>query len=141
MRLCEPIEAAITSSKNAYIKQFSVPVAVQEPVLHRAFERQVAHGVGEQIGPASVGARRTEQRFDLCKEAHHVDARQRGHFLIMAVVSIEHRKADDLPQRWPTESQDRCVGPWLPRGREELSVKSGARDPVLEGVVETVDKD
>src|SRR5271166_5048543 len=123
MRLCERIEAAITSSKNAYIKQFSVPVAVQEPVLHRAFERQVAHGVGEQIGPGSVGPRRAEQRFDLGKEAHQVDARQGAHFLIMAVVSIEYRKANDLPQRRPTKSQDRCVGPWPPRGREELSVK------------------
>src|SRR5271166_2644252 len=95
MRLCERIEAAITSSKNAYIEQFSVPIAVQEPVLHRAFERQVAHRVGEQIGPASVGARCTEQRFDLGKEAHQVEARQGAHFLIMTIVSIEHRKADD----------------------------------------------
>ena len=58
---------------------------------------------------------------------------------IVAVVGIEHGKADDLPERWPAESQDGC--PWLARGCEELPVKSSARDPVFEGVVETMDKD
>jgi hypothetical protein len=59
----------------------------------------------------------------------------------MTVVSVEYRKADDLPQRRPTKSEDRSVGSWPPRGRKELSVKCGARDPIFEGVVETVDKD
>jgi hypothetical protein len=47
MRLCERIEAAVGSSKNAYIEQFSVSIAVQEPVLDRTLERQDAHTVGE----------------------------------------------------------------------------------------------
>jgi hypothetical protein len=41
MRLPERIEAAITSSKNAHIEQSSIPIAVQEPVLHRTLERQI----------------------------------------------------------------------------------------------------
>jgi hypothetical protein len=97
--------------------------------------------VGEQIGLGSVGARGTEQGFDLGKKAHEVDARQGGHFLIMPVVGVRHRKAEDLPQRGPAESQDRCVGPWLPGGCEELAVKGSARDRIFEGVTETMYKD
>src|SRR5215831_8989068 len=70
-----------------------------------------------------------------------METRQGGHFLIVAVVGVRHRNAEDLPQRWPAESQNRCVGPWLPRDREEVPVKSSARDRVFEGVVETMYKD
>src|SRR6516162_3632464 len=137
----ERIETAIASSKNADVEKFSVAIPVQKPILHRVFEGQVAHAVGEQIGPGSVGARGTEQGFDLGKKAHEVDARQAGHFLIVAVVGVRHWKAEDLPQRGPAESQDRCVGPWLPGGGEELPVKRSARDRIFEGVVETMYKD
>ena len=69
-----------------------------------------------------------------------METRQGGHFLIVAVVGVRHRNAEDLPQRWPAESQNRCVGPW-PSGSEKLPVKSSARDRVFEGIVETMYKD
>ena len=59
----------------------------------------------------------------------------------MTIVGIGYGEADELPQRWPTESQNRGVGSCLSGRREELPVEGGARNCIIKGVVKAVYED
>ena len=92
------VEAAVAGGEDSGIEQRRVAVAVQEPVLHRALQRQVAHAVGKQVGAIAVGARGAQQWLEVGEERHQVHARQAGHVLIVPIVAVEHGETDDLAQ-------------------------------------------
>ena len=106
VRQGENIARAVASGENRVVEHLGIPVAMQEPVLDGAFEREVTHAVGEEERSAAVGPRASQDRLQVRHERHQVDARGLCHGLIVPIVAIQEREVDDPPERRPTQRDD-----------------------------------